>query len=62
MICRKIHSSVVNSEISEKRIFRATYPLFLPKFPDDLVLAVEDVAENDWVITTWAVILHPFTG
>lgn len=34
----------------------------LAKLPDDLVLAVEDVAENDWMITTWAVILHPLTG
>ena len=33
------------------------------QFPDDLVLAiVEDVAENNWMITTWAVILHPLAG
>lgn len=34
----------------------------LAKLSDDLVLAVEDVAKNDWMITTWAVILHPLTG
>lgn len=33
------------------------------QLPDDLVLAiVEDVAENDWMITTWTVTVHPLTG
>lgn len=62
---------MVDPEISDTRIFRATYLLLLKEMsndnlaelPDDLVLAiVEDVAESNWMITTWAVILHPLTG
>ena len=35
----------------------------IAELPDDLVLAVaEDVAEDDGVITTWAVVLYPLTG